>query len=189
MRLFVALEIPEPLRQEIARLKDRIEGGLPRARWVLPERMHLTLVFLGKTDEALLPALRDGLASVFSGQSPIQAQVRGAGTFPPDRPARVAWLGLEGGPELLALQAGVAAVAVEVAGLEPERRPFHPHLTLARPARPWPRVAVERFLAAADRSYGEPFEISRGVLMESHLGAGGPRYEPVATFPLEGRPA
>lgn len=189
MRLFVALEIPAHLRQEIARLKARIEGELPPARWVRPERMHLTLVFLGETDEALLPALRQSLAPAFAAHPPLQAAVRGAGTFPPSRPARVAWLGVEGGPELLALQARVAAPAVEVAGIEPERRPFHPHLTLARPARPWPRPAVERFLAAADRPYGEPFQVARGVLIQSHLGSGDPRYQEVAAFPLEGRPA
>lgn len=189
MRLFVAVETPEPLQQEIARLRTRLEAELPGARWVRPEGIHLTLVFLGATDGAGLGALSARLAPLFAARSPFEIAVRGAGTFPPNRPARVAWLGVEAGPELAALQAEVAAAAVEVAGIEPERRPYHPHLTLARPGRPWPRAAVERFLVAADRPYGDPFAVARGVLVESRLGAGGARYRVVEGFPLQGRPA
>lgn len=184
MRLFVAVETPEPVRQEIARLRARLAGALPKARWVRPETVHLTLVFLGETGEATVPALASRLGAVFAARAPFELAVRGAGTFPPRRPARVAWLGVTAGPDLAALQAAVAAAAVEVAGIEPERRPYHPHLTLARPSRPWPRSAVERFLEVADRPIGEPFTVNRGVLMESHLGPGGARHEVVSELPL-----
>ncbi|MGH9382137.1 MAG: RNA 2',3'-cyclic phosphodiesterase [Thermoanaerobaculia bacterium] len=187
MRLFIALETPEPLRREIAALADRLRHELPWARWVRAENLHLTLVFLGETAPDRLPSLAAHLAPAFGQHPPLRLRVRGAGTFPSGRAARVAWLGVAGGSELAALQAALAEAAAKAAGVELERRPFHAHLTLARPARPWPPRAVERFLASADRPRGEPFEVAQGVLLESQLGAGGARYRTVEAFPLAGR--
>lgn len=186
MRLFLAIELPEPVHREIERLMARLERELPRARWVRPEAVHLTLSFLGETDPSLLAALTEGFRPAFAGCPSLTLRVARGGTFPPGRPARVAWLGLEGPPELVRLQGELARVAHEVAGVAPEERAFHPHLTLARPDPPWPREAGERFAAAADRSFGEAFEVGRGVLMESHLGPGGSRYHVVESFPLAG---
>jgi RNA 2',3'-cyclic 3'-phosphodiesterase len=188
MRLFVALEIPASLHLEIARLRQELEPRLPRARWVRPEGIHLTLLFLGEVEEGAVAALRSGLAAAFARHPPLTLAMRGAGTFPPGRPARVAWLGMEARPELAPLQAAVTAAAVAALGIEPERRPFHPHLTLARPDPPWRRPEAERFTAAADRPFGDPFDVDRGVLMRSHLGRGGARYEVAAALPLGGGP-
>jgi 2'-5' RNA ligase len=98
----------------------------------------------------------------------------------------VAWLSVLAPPSLSALQSAVEAAAVAAVGIEPEGRPFHAHLTLARPVEAWPRAVAERFAAAAGRPFGEAFAVRRGVLVESHLGAGGSRYEAVEGFPLHG---
>jgi 2'-5' RNA ligase len=185
MRLFVALELPDSVHREIERFIARLERELPRARWVRSEGVHLTLAFLGETQGELLPGLSAALRSPFGRQAPLRLRVSGGGTFPPGRPARVAWLGVEAPAELAALQAEVSRAAVAAAGIAPEERPFHPHLTLARPTPPWPREAAERFAAAADRPFGEAFEVRRGVLVESQLGAGGSRYRVVEAFALE----
>lgn len=184
MRLFIALEIPEPVREEMTQLMGMLKGRLPKARWVRPEGMHLTLAFLGERPDGDVGSLQEALSPVFSGHAPFTAKVMGGGTFPPGRPARVAWIGVEAGPVLLSLQREVAAAVAEALDVEPERRPFHPHLTVARPAQPWPKDAIASFAAATDRSFGEPFEVGRGVLLESHLGPGGARYEEKAVFPL-----
>ena len=69
-------------------------------------------------------------------------------------------------------------------GLEPEDRPYSPHLSLARAPEPWPRLAVERFVAATRQAFGPAFPVTEGLLIESQLGPGGPRYRVVRRFPL-----
>lgn len=187
MRLFVALEIPDAVRRELRALREGIEAELPPARWTRPEGRHLTLVFLGDTEEALLAPLEASLEPAFAAAAPIPLRVAGAGTFPPGRPARVAWAGVEAGPELGALQERVSRAATAAVGSEPERRRFHPHVTLARPRKPWPAAAVERFLAAGSRPFGETFTAGEGALIESRLSPGGARYRTVRSFPMEAR--
>jgi 2'-5' RNA ligase len=184
MRLFVAIEVPEGPREEIRRRLQAVRGQLPPARWVDPEAIHLTLIFLGAIDEAALPALSAALAGAAAAHPPFSLALVGGGTFPPRRPARVAWIGVEAGPTLAALQADVSAAAVRAVGYEPESRPYHPHLTLARCPENWPRPAIETFAAAFSGPVGEPFQVSRVALFESQLGKGGARYRVVEGFPL-----
>ncbi|MCB1033266.1 MAG: RNA 2',3'-cyclic phosphodiesterase [Acidobacteria bacterium] len=94
LRLFVAVEMPPPVKDSLAEAARSARDRLPPARWIRPETAHLTLAFLGETPREQLPgiesALRHGLEHIPS----FRAQVAGAGTFPPNGPARVAWVGL-----------------------------------------------------------------------------------------------
>lgn len=195
MRLFVALELSAESRRELGRRIAALRGRLPRARWVDPEILHLTLLFLGETDPDKIPALTSQLAQAFDRPS-FSVRVDGGGTFPPHRPARVAWVGIEvweGEPTAITdLQAAVSAAAMEAVGFEPEERAFTPHVTLARCSDSWPRDAAEKFAAAFPGAVGAPFPITRGVLLESKLSPRGPAYREVAAFPLRaaaGEPA
>lgn len=186
MRLFVAIEIPEPVRREIARRVAGLRDRLPRARWVDPEMIHLTLLFLGETPEDRVPALSAKLRDAFARHPLLDVRLYGGGTFPPRRPARVAWVGLEAPEELAAVQADAVAAAVEAVGFQPEDRPFRPHVTLARCDPGWPRDAAEKFANAFPGEVGPPFTVDRGVLMASKLSPRGARYTVVEAFPLEG---
>lgn len=186
MRLFVALEVAEPPRRDLRRRVEGLRDRLPRARWVDLENVHLTLVFLGETAEADVPALAAGLRTAFARCPPLELRLAGGGTFPPGRPARVAWVGVEAPPELLTLQADVTRAAVETIGHEPEERAWRPHVTLARCPDPWRREAVEKFNTALTGPIGQPFGVDHGVLFESKLSPKGARYRAVETFPLEG---
>jgi 2'-5' RNA ligase len=165
----------------MAGLRDR----LPRARWADPENIHLTLLFLGETPEDRIPALSAKLREAFAKHAPLTVRLAGGGTFPPQRPARVAWIGLEAPEELQAVQADAVAAAVEAAGFEPEERPFKPHVTLARCDPTWPRDAAGKFAAAFPGEIGPPFIVDRGVLMQSKLSPRGARYSVVESFPME----
>jgi 2'-5' RNA ligase len=195
VRLFVAFELPAAVRAAIGRRLDELRGGLPRARWVRPESMHLTLKFLGEVDEAEVPGLGAELGPLCAAAAPMTARVDGAGCFPPARPARIAWLGLEvegpggagpGAGGLAALQAAIDRAAARLPGVERDRRPFSPHVTVARCDPPWPRPAAERFAAALGGPLGEPFALDRAALVASRLGPGGARYSAVGTYPLGG---
>lgn len=202
MRLFVAFELPAALREEIGRRTAELRPTLPPARWVRPEGLHLTLTFLGETDERSLPALGADLAPAFAAAPALTGRLAGGGGFPPGRPARVVWVGVgvavsgagggDAGGHLVALQRRVDGAARGALGLAPERRPFSPHVTVARPQPPWPRAAVEafagRFAPPLSGALGEPFPLAAGTLIESVLGGvggGGARYRTVDRFPLE----
>lgn len=186
MRLFVALEVPDPPRRDVRRRMDGVRDRLPRARWADPDNVHLTLLFLGETAEGDVPALAAGLRQAFARCPPLEMRLVGGGTFPPGRPARVAWVGVEAPDELLTLQEDVARAAVEALGFEPEERPYHPHVTLARCPSPWRRDAVEKFTNAFTGAVGQPFVAFHGTLFESRLSPKGARYRAVEVFPMEG---
>jgi len=187
MRLFVALEVPRGLRDEVFERARRAGADLPKARWVRPEAMHLTLAFLGETDEGLLPALDAGLEPAMAAFRPFELYLHGLGAFPPRGKARVLWVGFaaageeEAPPALLELQAAVAKAVEKAAGMEPgrrppDRRPFRPHLTLARLKNPWGRGSVERFLDAFGEPPADVFRVEEGVLFQSELHPSGARY-------------
>jgi 2'-5' RNA ligase len=186
LRLFVALEVPEPPRRDVRRRVDAVRDRLPRARWVDLDNLHLTLLFLGETAGENVPALAARLREAFARCPPLDLRLGSGGTFPPGRPARVAWIGVEAPEALAALQEAVTRAAVDTLGFEPEERDYHPHVTLARCPDPWRREAVDKFRNALTGPVGPPFRAGHGVLFESKLSPKGARYRAVETFPMTG---
>lgn len=186
MRLFVALEIPRSLREDLERRSISARHGRPKARWVRPEGMHLTLSFLGDTDPAKLADLHRELAVAFASEPPIELRIGEVGAFPPRGRVRTLWVGIEtlGGGDLTAVQAEVAQAVARAAGVRPEKRPYHPHLTLARCSSPWSHSALEEFAAAFGEPSGESFVVREGTLFESELRPSGARYRVVKEYPL-----
>lgn len=184
MRLFVALDVPEELAHEVGRRAAEARRELPQARWVAPDSVHLTLAFLGERDVAVLPVLHDHLVPAFAGVAPFELRLRHGGTFPPQRPARVAWVGVDAGDVLLDLSRRVQGALQRALSFTPERRGFNPHLTVARCKKPWGRREVDRFERHFRGPIGRPFEVTEGVLYESVLGPGGARHRALQRYPL-----
>ena len=183
MRAFVALEIPAPLRDSLRCIVADLRQQLPAARWVGSEAYHLTLHFLGDIEGELVTTLDERLSPVFEARAPFEVQLAGGGTFPPGRPARVAWIGVENPMPVIDLASDVHSACAALAQ-RPERRSFTPHLTLARCRRPWRRSAAETWRSRIGGPTGEPFTVSRGVLMRSTLRPDGARYDVVSEYPL-----
>ena len=186
MRSFLAFEVPAELRRAIGARLAPWRERLPRARWSEPAAMHLTLVFLGEIEESSLARLGDELAGVFASEAPCRMTVGEVGEFPAGRPARVVWLGIAPSRDLAPLRSRAAAACQRAAGVAPDEKPFHPHLTLARCDPPWPRAAVGELRQAAAGPWGEPFTAREAVLFRSHLGRGGARHEALLRLPLAG---
>ena len=179
VRLFISVELPAAWRDtaRAARVALERQVGAP-LRWVDPTLMHLTLRFLGEVPEEEVGRLRDAL----DGVPPVDVQLalKEAGTFGPASRTAVVWLAIGGdGDGLRALADRVEAAVVSL-GFEPERRPFRPHVTLARvdrrasgAQRRTVAEAVERLPAPPP----SPFTARAVALVRSHLGRGGPRYE------------
>lgn len=190
VRAFLALSVPAVTREALAAGIAPLRDELPAARWSAPSTWHLTLVFLGEIAEAVAARLGSALSRVVARQQAFRLTLAGAGTFPPRRPARVAWIGFGASEELSRLQGAVAGVVAEVAGIAAEDRPFHAHVTLARCRTPWPPEAAARFESRAGRIVEalEPREwvADHVALMASELEPGGPRHRVLCSAPLEG---
>lgn len=130
MRLFVALDFPDAVRDAIRGLIAQLKPESRSARWVRPEGMHITLKFLGETDPSRLDPIRSALSAVHSSQ-PVEMRFRGLGFFPNGRRPRVFWIGVDASSNLAELAADVDR-ALTPLGFALESRAFVPHLTLAR---------------------------------------------------------
>ena len=125
-RLFVAIDLPESTKQFLVDLDPRIRG----VRWTDATQMHLTLAFFGDVPEDVDLALREKLSAIRFGA--FFLPIAGAATFPSKGPPKIIWIGVgRGHPHLFQIHKRVQEAAL-AAGLEPELRPWHPHVTIAR---------------------------------------------------------
>lgn len=131
MRLFIALDIDDGIRNRIVRFVEGVHPFAPDARWVKPESMHITLKFIGEQPDESLQAIKEALGQVAA--STLTIDFRSYGFFPTPKSARVFWAGMQSGPELAALAAAVDQ-NLWALGIPKEDRPYSPHLTLARSA-------------------------------------------------------
>jgi len=132
MRLFIALDIDDAIRERIARFMEGVQGFASDARWVKPESLHVTLKFIGEQPEPAVEQISLALRTVTTSSTEIQ--FRGYGFFPTAKSARVFWLGMEAGTPLPALASAIDEKMAAL-GSPKEDRAFSPHLTLARGSR------------------------------------------------------
>ena len=190
MRLFIATDLDDGAREGIAALQWRLVrrvGDRSSIKWTKPEQMHLTLAFVGEADAALSADLIVAMQRP-TAQPAFECEFDRVGMFPPQGAPRVLWLGVgAGAPQMSALQAQVAARA-ERLGVVLERRPFHPHLTLARwrDSRPSDRRAVDDLPAPGVVAR---VRIDHATLYRSELSPGGSIYTPLARATLTGSAA
>lgn len=125
-RFFVAIDLPESTRQLLAGIDPRIRG----VRWVDPAQMHLTLSFFGDVPDDIDLALREKLSAIEFGD--FFLPIVGVGTFPAKGAPKIIWIGVgKAHPHLFQIHKRVQEAAL-AAGLEPELKPWHPHITIAR---------------------------------------------------------
>ena len=129
MRLFIALDIDDAVRERITRFVEGVSAFAPDARWPKPESLHVTLKFIGEQPEAAVERIKDALATIPA--SPADIHFRGYGFFPTAKSPRVFWIDLEAGSQLAALAKGIDEKMASL-GIPKEDRAFSPHLTLAR---------------------------------------------------------
>ncbi|MGD2063114.1 MAG: RNA 2',3'-cyclic phosphodiesterase [Nitrospirota bacterium] len=178
-RLFVAIDLPPEVKERLAPLR----GGLPGARWVDPEQLHLTLRFIGEVDGGILREVREGLGAVHG--LPFSLTLQGVGHFPPRGQPRVVWVGVEKSGPLNQLH-GRVETALAAVGVERDGRKFSPHITLARlKETPGPRVG--RYLEAFGLFRTDPFAVEEITLYSSTLTRHGAVHTPEASYPLTAR--
>jgi 2'-5' RNA ligase len=175
-RLFVAIRPPEPIRDLLIDAMDDSADF----RWQDDEQLHLTLRFVGEVDRPTAEDLAASLGQIRAER--MELRIAGVGRFA-QRNSGALWAGVEPKAPLLAVAAKVERVCQSV-GLEPERRAFHPHVTLAR----WKgrrTREVQDFLERRRDLSSEPFAIDRFILFESQLSKHGAHYEEVESYDLD----
>ncbi len=188
MRCFVAIDLPGDVRAALGAAQARLRAAAPRAdvRWVDPAAMHLTLQFLGTVPDERVDSVRAALAAAVAPHAPIPLVCAGLGVFPgPGRP-RVFWAGVTAGLAALGRLVATVARALEPLGFPREPRPFAGHVTLGRVRSPRGASRVVASLAGAGAGEFGAWTATEVVLFQSHLGAGGARYEAVARLLLDG---
>jgi 2'-5' RNA ligase len=174
-RLFAAIRPPEVVRDL---LLDAMDDSAD-FRWQDDEQLHLTLRFVGEVERPFA----DDLAAEFGRirAAPFELRISGTGRFE-QRSSGALWAGVEPKAPVAALAAKVERTSIAV-GLEPERRAFHPHITLAR----WKgrrSHEVARFLEQTRGLVSAQFEVRDFILFESRRSKHGAHYEEVAAYPL-----
>jgi 2'-5' RNA ligase len=178
IRLFVALELPETVKQRLVMLG----GGIPGARWLDEGQLHLTLRFIGEVTENVAHDIDDTLVGL---RAPaFTLELAGTGEFGGKNP-RALWAGVRPNEALLHLQKKIET-ALQRIGLAAEERKFTPHVTLAR-LKAAPRDKIVQFLTRHSLYASGPFPVDAFVLFSSHPGQEGSVYHPERVYPLEKR--
>jgi len=193
MRLFIALDIDDAIRERITRFLEGIRNFAPDARWVRPESLHVTLKFIGEQPPEAVDRIKQCLSQVRNG--PFEITFRGHGFFPTARAPRVFWVGIEAGKELASL-AGNIDKCMHALGIPKEDHPFSPHLTLARGGKSGsPRrqkgdppntkfQPLQQKLAALPSPEFGTMTAREFFLYQSKMSPGGSQYTKLERFPL-----
>ena len=179
MRLFTAIDLPQEVTDALARLIDRLRPTA-RIHWSPARNLHLTTKFIGEWPQARLGELTAALEGL-APREPIPIEVRGLGFFPNPHAPRVFWAAVHAGPELAGL-ARATDQALERLGIPAEKRPFSPHLTLARIKEPVPLLALQQATASLPAADFGAFPAERFHLYLSQLNPAGSVYTKLSDF-------
>ena len=160
-RLFIAVDLPDAIKKNL----ESMFFGIPGARWVALDQLHLTVRFIGDVDGSLFLDIKSALAETRI--SPFNIQLKGVGHFPPRGAPRVIWVGIEKNEPLQLLRKKIAGTLLKI-GVKPEKRKFSPHITLAR-LKNTPPQKVANFLSGNGLFSQEPFQIDDFKLYSSTL--------------------
>ena len=185
-RIFVAVDISEEARRKTAVYIESLRRDFPNVRvgWEKPEKLHLTMKFLGDTDEIQLEKLKEICREIAVETSKFCLRITETGVFPSARNARVLWIGVKDEKGTLLKINRKLEIEGERIGFAAEKRSFKPHLTIARLKEPRGSIElVEKHL----EKYFEPaeFEVAEIVVYESRLQPAGSIYQQLTTFQLK----
>lgn len=168
MRLFIAIDLPENVRERLARVQRKLQLEAREVRWLPPAQMHLTLLFLGETEEGMADAIgaeMQGAAAVTPG---FELEVRGLRAFRKGRGVGVIWAGLAPCAALQTLQQALTE-RLGAPGGEARRKAFAPHITLGRVRVPRPNPALDAAMERCAEYACEPFPVDAMHLYRSEL--------------------
>ncbi len=183
LRSFIAIELSETLKNELARLQQELKKCGADVRWVKPENIHLTLKFLGDIEEQIVEDVVKIIQGTCSTFKPFSLDIKGTGLFPNPRSPRALWVGVNGSEDVIRFQ-GEINDRMSALGFKREKRRFTPHLTLGRFKSPQDKdPLLEKIVLLKNRSLGR-MNVLTISLMQSELSPAGAQYRRLADIPL-----
>lgn len=168
MRVFIAVELPEEIKEELYRLVVFLRRGISDVKWVEKENFHITIRFIGEVEEDKIFILEKILDDIGSRFSPFKVEVRGIGNFP-----HVLWVGIGEGSDALKNIAYAIEGSLLREGFQPADKLFSPHITLGRVKKSIKKIPT-------DKEFGPySFIVDSITLMQSQLFPTGPIYTPI----------
>jgi 2'-5' RNA ligase len=185
IRTFIAVHIPDSIRQDIGTFIGRLKRFDADVKWVRPESMHLTLKFLGNIESERLDAIDGAVENAAVGKQTFDLALAGTGAFPNPKRPNVLWIGARQGAEAFATLAGSVESELAELGFEREKRPFSVHLTIGR-VRSARNIGQVVEMMTENGFESGPFRIDAVHVMKSDLQRTGAVYTTLRTFKLQG---
>ncbi len=183
IRSFIAIKLPDDIRRAVAELIDELRKTEADVKWVPADKIHITLTFLGNTDDSLIPKIKDRISKKLSHFNAFYIKIVGVGCFPSEKRPRVLWVGIEISDALRSIQKDIDTEAAEL-GFALEERPFSPHLTIGR-------VRSQKGIAELSGTFAKfrssdfgTVEVKSIQVMKSELKPAGAEYTSIAEIPL-----
>ncbi len=184
LRCFIAIDIPDSIRQEISALIDSLKKYDADVKWIPAGNLHLTLKFLGSTPESLLHALNESLSGAVASYRPFYITIGDTGVFPNRKHPRICWVGMEEEAGILKTLRADIEDAMSRLGFNPEERDFKPHLTIGRVRSRQGMISVVNELDQyKGRTFGG-FTVEHIRIMRSELKPKGAEYTRLYEVPL-----
>jgi RNA 2',3'-cyclic 3'-phosphodiesterase len=187
IRSFLAIELPETIRNKIDEIQGELKSSRADVRWVSPEKIHLTLKFFGNIEEARVESIIKAIENPVRNTPAFTVKVRRIGAFPHWKNPRVIWVGLIDEKGILSPFHKELETELKGIEFEPETRGFRPHLTLGRVHS---SRGIEGLIRKVERYQEEDFgdfSVERVVLFKSDLRPEGPIYTPLREVRLKGK--
>jgi len=179
LRTFIAFPIGESLIEKIRALQKELKALKLDAKFVDPEKIHLTLKFLGDTPVSSLEKIRSVMEEAVKGRSPFSVSVEAFGAFPNFRSPRILWIGSKEGSQEGEVLADALNEGLSPLGFEKEERKFKPHLTLARLRSLKNEKRLAQFVEGYTLPWQEPLPCEILTHYKSTLTPRGALYEPL----------
>lgn len=168
IRCFIAIAIPEELKEKLRRIETALDAGYRGVSWVRPENIHLTLKFLAEIDAASVELVAAALEEAAATTAPFTLAAEGIGGFPSLKGPRVIWAGIKDHPALTELHQKIEDV-LSAKGFERDARRFHPHLTLCRIKAIDDSVALGLAAQGLDNGLSQGINVAEFILYKSVL--------------------
>jgi 2'-5' RNA ligase len=176
-RTFIAIELSKPIRDRLIALQEGLATAAPDVKWVEPDNLHVTLLFLGEVDDRELPAVCRAVQDALAEHPAFTLSVEGVGCFPNPRRPRVLWVGIKQGvQEVVAVHDALEGPLLDLGCYRREERKYTPHVTLGRRRSEGPADALSKALAKQQTWQGGDELVSEVHVMASELTRDGPQY-------------
>lgn len=179
IRTFIAIDIPEHTRSALETIEKKLQQAEAPVSWIKPDRIHLTLKFLGDVSPERIAEIQTLLRGIAASTRPFRLQPAGCGAFPTIKQMRVLWVGIRGDEGPLGQLHRQVDSAMASLGFQVEDRPFRAHLTLGRVKGRHSLRLLQETLTGLHNFEAEAFDVRDLVLYKSELRREGALYTPL----------